>query len=61
MEFTEILNPKTIVTHLDAGSKSEVLSAMADLLVAAGIVNNKELYTKVTSLSFTAFSSNVGR
>ena len=46
MEFTEILNPKTIVTHLDAGSKSEVLSAMADLLVAAGIVNNKELYIK---------------
>mgnify|MGYP000119768626 FL=1 len=37
MEFTEILNPKTIVTHLDAGSKSEVLSAMADLLVAAGL------------------------
>lgn len=46
MEFTKILNPQTIVTHLNVKSKAETLDAMAELFVKAGIVTNKEEYLK---------------
>lgn len=46
MEFKEILNPKTMVTHLDVNDKAEALSAMADILLKEGIINDKELYIK---------------
>lgn len=46
MEFTEVLNPKTIVTHLKARHKTEALDAMADMLAAAGVINDKEEYIK---------------
>lgn len=46
MEFTEILNPKTIVTHLKADNKAEALEALADLFVRAGTVKDKETYLK---------------
>lgn len=44
MDFTEILNPKTIVTHLNVSNKAEALAAMADLLVSAGNVNDKDAF-----------------
>ena len=46
MEFTEILNPKTIVTHLKADNKAEALEALADLFVRTGTVKDKETYLK---------------
>ena len=46
MEFTKILNPQTIVTHLNVKSKAETLDAMAELFVKAGIVTDKEEYLK---------------
>lgn len=46
MEFTEVLKPETIVTHLNVKDKAEALDAMADLFVNAGIVNDKEQYIK---------------
>ena len=46
MEFTEVLKPETIVTHLNVKDKAEALDAMADLFVNAGIVDDKEQYIK---------------
>lgn len=46
MEFAKILNPQTIVTHLDVKSKAETLDAMAELFVKAGIVTDKKEYLK---------------
>ena len=46
MELTEVLNPKTIVTHLKAENKAEALDAMAELLLKAGNINDKETYIK---------------
>lgn len=46
MDFTEVLNPKTIVTHLKADHKAEVLNAMAELLAAAEVISDKEEYIK---------------
>ncbi len=46
MEFTEVLKPETIVTHLNVKNKAEALNAMADLFVNAGIVDDKEQYIK---------------
>lgn len=46
MEFTEVLNPKTIRTHLNVNTKAEALETMAEMLVEAGNVNDKELYIK---------------
>lgn len=46
MEFTEVLKPETIVTHLNVKDKAEALNAMADLFVNAGIVDDKEQYIK---------------
>lgn len=46
MEFAKILNPQTIVTHLDVKSKAETLDAMAELFIKAGIVSNKKEYLK---------------
>lgn len=46
MEFKEILNPRTMVTHLQANNKADVLNAMADLFVKEGIINDKEQYLK---------------
>lgn len=46
MEFTEVLKPETIVTHLNVKDKAEALNAMTDLFVKAGIVDDKEQYIK---------------
>lgn len=46
MEFAEVLRPETIVTHLNVKNKAEALDAMADLLVNAKIVGDKEQYIK---------------
>lgn len=46
MEFTEVLKPETIVTHLNVKDKAETLDALADLFVKAGIVDDKEQYIK---------------
>lgn len=46
MEFTEVLKPETIVTHLNVKDKAEALDAMAELFVNAGIVDDKEQYIK---------------
>ena len=36
MDFTEVLNPRTIVTHLKVNQKAEALEAMAELLQRQG-------------------------
>ena len=46
MNVTEVLNPKTIVTHLNADSKAEVLEILADRFLDAGIIKDKETYIK---------------
>lgn len=46
MEFTEVLKPETIVTHLNVKDKAEALNTMTDLFVNAGIVDDKEQYIK---------------
>lgn len=46
MELTEVLNPKTIVTHLKAENKAEALEAMAGLLLEAEVINGKEEYIR---------------
>lgn len=46
MEFSQVLNPKTIVTHLNVKDKAEALEAMADLFVNAGVIKDKEEYIK---------------
>lgn len=46
MEFKDILNRKTIVTHLDVNNKAEALDAMAEMFVQANIINDKEGYIK---------------
>ena len=46
MEVTEVLNRKTIVTHLDVNNKAEALEKMAELFAEAGNVNDKEQYVK---------------
>lgn len=46
MEFTEVLNPKTIVTHLNVNNKAEALDAMAEMLLKAEVIKDKEGYIK---------------
>ena len=46
MDFTEVLNPRTIVTHLKVNQKAEALEAMAELFAEAGIIGDKEQYIK---------------
>ena len=46
MEFAKILNPQTIMTHLDVKSKAEALDALSELFVKAGIVTDKKEYLK---------------
>ena len=46
MEVTEVLNRKTIVTHLDVNNKAEALDKMAELFAEAGNVSDKEQYVK---------------
>ncbi len=46
MEFTEVLNPKTIVTHLNVKEKAEALDAMAQMFLEAGNINDKALFIK---------------
>lgn len=46
MEFSQVLNPKTIVTHLNVKDKAEALEAMADLFVNADVIKDKEAYIK---------------
>lgn len=46
MEVTEVLNRKTIVTHLDVNDKAEALEKMAELFAEAGNVSDKEQYVK---------------
>ena len=44
MGFAEILNPKTIITHLKVNSKAEVLNALAEMFAAAEVIHDKEKY-----------------
>lgn len=46
MDFTEVLNPRTIITHLKVNQKAEALEAMAELFAEAGIIGDKEQYIK---------------
>ena len=46
MGITEVLDKRTVITHLNVNNKAEALDAMADLFVKAGIINNKEEYIK---------------
>lgn len=46
MEITQVLNPKTIVTHLKVETKAQALDAMAKMFVDAKIVSDKEEYIK---------------
>ena len=46
MEFIEILNPKTVAVHLNVNTKAEALDAMAEMLLKAEIINDKEAYIK---------------
>ena len=42
MDFTEVLNPRTIITHLNDNQKAEALEAMAELFAEAGVIGDKE-------------------
>ena len=46
MGLTEVLNPKTIVTHLKADKKAEALNALAELFAAAEVIADKEQFIK---------------
>ena len=46
MEFTEVLNPKAIAVHLKVQNKAEALDAMAEMLLEAGTIRDKEVYIK---------------
>lgn len=46
MEFKSVLNPETIITHLDVNDKAQTLDAMADLFMKAGVINDKEQFIK---------------
>lgn len=46
MEFTQILNPKTIMTHLNVTNKAEALDIMAEMFVEANVINNKAEFIK---------------
>ena len=46
MEITDVLNAKTIATHLDVHNKAEAIEAMAEMLLKADIINDKEAFIK---------------
>lgn len=46
MEITEVLDPQTIATHLNVTDKAKALNAMAEMLVKAGNVEDKEQFIK---------------
>lgn len=46
MEITEVLNPKTIATHVKAANKAEALEAMADIFVKENVISDKEQFLK---------------
>lgn len=46
MGFTEVLNPKTIATHLKVNSKAEALEALAALFAAAEVITDKGAFIK---------------
>ena len=46
MEFTEVLNPKAIAVHLKVQNKAEALDAMAEMLLEAGTIRDKEVYIR---------------
>lgn len=46
MEFTQVFNPETIAVHLKVEDKAQALDAMAEMLVKAGNVDDKETYIK---------------
>ena len=46
MEFTDVLDSRQIVTHLDVNSKDEVFNRLADCFVETGIIDNKEQFIK---------------
>lgn len=46
MEIAEVLNPKTIITHLKVENKAEALNAMAELFLTANVISDKEQYLK---------------
>lgn len=46
MGFTEVLNPKTIATHLKVNSKEEALDALAGMFAAAEVIGDKDEFIK---------------
>lgn len=46
MEITQVLNPRTIATHVKAANKAEALEAMADIFVKENVINDKEQFLK---------------
>ena len=46
MEFTEVLDKKTIVTHLNVNNKAEALDAMTEMFLKTGVVSDKQEYIK---------------
>ena len=46
MNFTEVLNPRTIVTHLNAAGKAEALDAMSQMFLEAGVIRDKTEFIK---------------
>lgn len=46
MEFAQVLNTKTIVTHLNVKNKEEALDAMAQLFVDTKAISDKDAYLK---------------
>ena len=46
MDFTEVLNPKAIAVHLKVQNTAEALDAMAEMLLEAGTIRDKEVYIR---------------
>lgn len=46
MSFGEVLDKRTIVTHLNVNSKAEALDVMAEMFLKANVIGDKEEYLK---------------
>lgn len=60
MEVSQVLDPRTIVTHLKVADKKHALSAMADLFVSAGVINDKDAYIKDVYLRESTGATGIG-
>ena len=46
MDITTVIDEQRINLHLDANNKAEVLDAMGDMLLKAGVLSSKEDFIK---------------